>query len=226
MRDAHDHSKLKWIRTELDLLLSQSSRALEDYAEGIGGKELIDSCINHLHQVRGTLQLLQLYGAAMLAEEMELVAIAIRDDQVSQQDAATETLMLGLVHLPTYLEKLESGARDIPLLVLPMLNELRAARDASLLSEVALFAPELEQILGSDQIVGEANPELQELARRLRLKYHQGLIKWYRDLDVDDGLKTIGSVLSELSQHAGTDKVSRLFKAGWAVTEGLREEGE
>ena len=38
MRDAHDHSKLKWIRTELDLLLSQSSRALEDYAEGIGGE--------------------------------------------------------------------------------------------------------------------------------------------------------------------------------------------
>lgn len=225
MRDAHDHSKLKWIRTELDSLLSQSSRALEDYAEGIGGKELISDCIEKLHQVRGTLQLMQLYGAAMLAEEMEMLAIAIRDDQVNQQEAATETLMLGLVHLPSYLEKLERGARDIPLLVLPMLNELRAARDASLLSEVALFAPELEQILGSDKIVGSANPELQELARRLRLKYHQGLIKWYRDMDVDDGLKTIGSVLSELSQHAGTDKVSRLFKAGWAVTEGLREEG-
>ncbi|MCP5427373.1 MAG: Hpt domain-containing protein [Chromatiaceae bacterium] len=225
MRDAHDHSKLKWIRTELDSLLSQSSRALEDYAEGIGGKELIGDCIEKLHQVRGTLQLMQLYGAAMLAEEMEMLAIAIREDQVNQQEAATETLMLGLVHLPSYLEKLERGARDIPLLVLPMLNELRAARDASLLSEVALFAPELEQILGSDKIVGSANPELQELARRLRLKYHQGLIKWYREMDVDDGLKTIGSVLSELSQHAGTDKVSRLFKAGWAVTEGLREEG-
>ena len=40
----------------------------------------------------------------MLAEEMELLAIAIRDDQVSQQNAAIETLMLGLVHLPSYLE--------------------------------------------------------------------------------------------------------------------------
>ncbi|MCP4289553.1 MAG: response regulator [Gammaproteobacteria bacterium] len=225
MRDAHDHSKLKWIRTELDSLLSGSGRALEDYAEGIGGKELIGSCIEQLHQVRGTLQLMQLYGAAMLAEEMELIAIAIRDDQVTQQDAAIETLMLGLVHLPSYLEKLESGSRDIPLLVLPMLNELRAARDASLLSEVALFAPELEQMLESGQIIGTPNPELQELARRLRLHYHQGLIKWYREIDVDDGLKTIGSVLSELSQHAGTDKVARLFKVGWAVTEGLREEG-
>ncbi|MCB1902893.1 MAG: hypothetical protein KDI18_02065, partial [Gammaproteobacteria bacterium] len=85
MRDAHDHSKLKWIRTELDSLLSQSSRALEDYAEGIGGKELIGDCIEKLHQVRGTLQLMQLYGAAMLAEEMEMLAIAIREDQVNQQ---------------------------------------------------------------------------------------------------------------------------------------------
>lgn len=225
MRDAHKHSRLKWIRAELDALLSQSSSALEDYAEGVGNRELIDSCVEKLHQVRGTLQMVQLYGAAMLAEEMELVALGIRDEKVNQQSAAIETLMLGLVHLPAYLEKLEGGARDIPLIVLPMLNELRAARDASLLSEVALFAPELEQILGSDEIIGSENPELQELARRLRLKYHQGQIKWYRELDVDDGLKSIGSVLSELAQHAGTNKVARLFKAGWAVIEGLREEG-
>ena len=225
MRDAHDHSKLKWIRAELDALLSQSSRALEDFAEETAGPEAIESCIDHLHQVRGTLQLMQLYGAAMLAEEMELVAIAIRDGQTSQRDAAIETLMLGLVHLPSYLEKLERGSRDIPLLVLPMLNELRAARDSSLLSEVALFAPELEQILGSNQLSGTPNPELQQLAHRLRQQYHKGLIKWYRETDVDAGLQTIGTVLSELSQHAGTEKVQRMFKAGWAVTEGLREEG-
>ena len=224
MREAHDHSKLKWIRTELESLITESSRALEEYAEGAGGKELIDSCIDRLHQVRGTLQVIQLYGAAMLVEEMELVAIALRDEKVSQRGAAIEALTLGLVHLPSYLEKLERGARDIPLLILPMLNELRAARDASLLSEVALFAPELERILGSERIEGDPNPMLQELARQLRVSYHQGLIKWYRNTDVDDGLKTIGSVLSELSRQAGTDKVRRLFKVGWAVTVGLREE--
>lgn len=222
--EAHDHSKLKWIRTELESLITESSRALEEYAEGAGGKGLIDSCIDRLHQVRGTLQVIQLYGAAMLVEEMELVAIALRDEKVSQRSAAIEALTLGLVHLPSYLEKLERGARDIPLLILPMLNELRAARDASLLSEVALFAPELERILGSERIEGDPNPMLQELARQLRVSYHQGLIKWYRNTDVDDGLKTIGSVLSELSRQAGTDKVRRLFKVGWAVTVGLREE--
>ncbi|MCB1763754.1 MAG: hypothetical protein KDI27_11540, partial [Gammaproteobacteria bacterium] len=80
MREAHDHSKLKWIRTELESLITESSRALEEYAEGAGGKGLIDSCIDRLHQVRGTLQVIQLYGAAMLVEEMELVAIALRDE--------------------------------------------------------------------------------------------------------------------------------------------------
>ncbi|MCB1857749.1 MAG: Hpt domain-containing protein [Gammaproteobacteria bacterium] len=225
MRESHDHSRLKWIRGELDSLLSNASRALEDYAEGSGSADLINSCISNLHQVRGTLQLVQLYGAAMLAEEMELVATVLRDGKVSQPDSAAETLMLGLVHLPGYLEKLEAGARDIPLLILPMLNELRASRDAPLLSEVALFAPELEQKLSSNQIAGEANRDLPGLARRLRMNYHQGLLQWFRETDVDGGLQTIGDVLADLSQGAGTDKLKNLFKVGWAVAEGLRDEG-
>ncbi len=225
MTDSHDHSKLKWVRSELDTLLSNASRSLEDYAEGTGSADLIASCIDNLHQVRGTLQLLQLYGAAMLAEEMELVASAIRDGQVKQPDAAAETLMLGLVHLPGYLEKLEAGARDIPLLVLPMLNELRATRDAALLSEVALFAPGLEGKLNSDEISGKANQELSSLARKLRTQYHRGLLEWFREIDVSGGLESIGKVLAELSDQSGTEKLSQLFKSGWALAEGLREEG-
>ncbi len=223
MTDVQDHSTLKWIRPELDQLVEQARHRLETYAEDPDDGEAIEQCIKNLHQIRGTLQLMQLYGAAMLAEEMALVAAAIRDGEVRRRQEAAETLMLGMVHLPDYLEKLEGGSRDIPLLILPMLNEMRAARDAALLSEVALFAPELELRLQQTESGGEANPELPALARRLRLRYHKGLLEWYRETDVEGGLRHIASVLEELERGAGTEAVRHQFQAGRAVAEGLRE---
>jgi len=223
MREAHDHSTLKWIRGELDELIGQARRALEEFVEGPGDAQRLDDCIGQLHQVRGTLQLMQLYGAAMLAEEMELVASALRDGVLRRQDDAAEALMLGLVHLPDYLEKLEGGSRDIPLLILPMLNELRATRDAALLSEVAVFVPDLEQRLASGAGDSEGNPGLPDLIRRLRLNYHKGLLNWFRDRDVEAGLSGIGEVLEEMERQAGTESVKRLFRAGRAISEGLRE---
>lgn len=224
MSNAHDHTTLKWIRGELDALIKQSRDALEVYVEGVGEAEQLDGCITPLHQVRGTLQMVQAYGAAMLAEEMELVASALRDGNIQRRDDAAEALMLGLVHLSDHLEKLEAGASDMPLLVLPMLNELRASRDAPLLSEVALFAPELEQKLaGSGELQGEASEELPALVRGIRFNYHKGLLNWYRDIDTDGGLRGIGEVLKQIEQAAGTEQVKRLFHAARAVTEGLRE---
>ena len=141
MSDLGDNSALKWIRSELDLSLNTAQNCLEKYVEEEGGDGQIEECVSCLHQVCGTLQLVQIYGAAMLAEEMELVAEGLKNNQIKKREEASEALMLGLVQLPEYLEKLESGARDIPLLLLPLLNELRVARDESLLSEVTLLPP-------------------------------------------------------------------------------------
>src|SRR3546814_20096726 len=59
------------------------------------------------------------------------------------------TLMRGVVLLPDYLERLQSGHKDIPIVLLPLLNELRAARGESGLSESVLFAPDLGRPLPS-----------------------------------------------------------------------------
>src|SRR5690606_6294112 len=53
----------------------------------------------------------------------------------------------GVVLLPDYLERLQSGHKDIPIVLLPLLNELRAARGEAGLSESVLFAPDLARPL-------------------------------------------------------------------------------
>src|SRR5690606_36867091 len=66
---------------------------------------------------------------------------------IGDRNAACATLLRGIVLLPDYLERLQSGHRDIPIVLLPLLNELRATRGESGLSESVLFSPDLERPL-------------------------------------------------------------------------------
>ncbi|OOZ37021.1 Hpt domain-containing protein [Solemya velesiana gill symbiont] len=225
MSDAQDYSTLKWIRGELDSSLEAARRSLDDYFEEVGDSEaLIDECIQRLHQVLGTLQMVQIYGAVMLAEEMEQVAIALKENRLKKRDEAAEALMLGLIQLSDYLEKLESGARDEPILILPILNELRATRDASLFSEVALFAPALEQKLATDALQGEPNPELGAFTKGVRHQFHRGLLDWFRGGDVEGGLGRIEYIFfKQLEGNAGTEQVKRLFRVARVVASALRD---
>ncbi|MCG8425820.1 MAG: Hpt domain-containing protein [Chromatiales bacterium] len=222
MHSTKDYSTLKWIRGELDLALTTSRRSLEAFAED-DEQALIDDCIANLHQVHGTLQMVQIYGAAMLAEEMELVSIALKEERVKQQEEAAEALMLAIIQLSDYLEKLEGGARDLPILLLPLLNELRATREAPLLSEVGFFSPELDRQLQEEEASGVANAELPQFLRKNRLRYHRGLLDWYRDTDTKGGLEAIADFFQQVADKAGTEAVKRLFKSGHALAVGLME---
>lgn len=223
MSDVQDHSALKWIRGELDSSLELARHALESYVDESGPETELDSCIAQLHQVRGTLQLMQLYGAAMLAEEMELVAKALGSLGEKRREESAEALMVGLAQLPEYLEKIESGSADSPILLLPLMNELRAARDASLLSEVALFAPDLEGKLLPADGTQDANPELPAITRKLRYQYHKALLDWYRGVDTTGGLERIAGIFWDLEKSAWTDQLKRLFRVGQAVVNALRD---
>src|SRR5213076_2542917 len=94
-----------------------------------------------------TLRMVELYAPAMVAEEMERLAQALQDGRVAERDEACATLMRGVVLLPDYLERLQGGHKDIPIVLLPLLNELRASRGESGLSESVLFAPDLQKPL-------------------------------------------------------------------------------
>lgn len=223
MSDVQDHSVLKWIRVELDSSLEVARHALESYVDEAGPESDLERCISHLHQVRGTLQLMQLYGAAMLAEEMELVAKALGSLGEQRRKESAEALMVGLAQLPEYLEKIESGSADSPLLLLPLMNEMRAARDAALLSEVALFAPGLERKLLPADGTQEGNPELPAVTKKLRYLYHKALLDWYRGADSEGGLARIAGIFNDLEKSAWTDPVQRLFRIAQAVVNALRE---
>ncbi len=212
-----DHSTLIWIKGALDEVILSARRDLEDYIEGSGDTDAMVKCAEKLHQVRGTLHMIQLYGPAMLAEEMENTAAAFAEGRLVKSSEVAEPLMMAMIQLPDYLEKLHSGAQDIPLAILPLLNDLRSAREAPLLTDAALFNPILESASLPSHVVGQANPHLPAKVRRLRGTYHKALLSWYRDLKAQQGLQILIEVFAELAGSAGTPLVYGLFRSAQGV---------
>ena len=59
---------------EVNATLATARAALESYVEQPDNATLLEQCAQDLHQVQGVLRMLEIYGAALLAEEMEQVA--------------------------------------------------------------------------------------------------------------------------------------------------------
>ncbi|MBE2292361.1 MAG: Hpt domain-containing protein, partial [Xanthomonadaceae bacterium] len=128
LRDAMSHAVLGWIKPELDETLRQARNEIEAFVEDPADTSRMRFCAGYLHQVQGSLRMVELYAPAMVAEEMELLAQVLQQGGAGDRDEACATLMRGTVLLPDYLERLQNGHRDIPIVLLPLLNDLRAAR--------------------------------------------------------------------------------------------------
>ena len=218
-----DPSALKWVRSELTAVLKVAQRALEEYVEGDGDKRLIASTTKGIKQVHGILVMLELHGAALLSEEMSEVASALAEGEVRDEEAAAEALMLALIQLPEYLDRLEHGALDVPLGVLSMLNDMRAVRDAPLLSEHAVFIPEFEAKLkaapAGEVVAGTAR----EVTRRLRPRLLKGVLNFLRSPGADKGLDVVAEVLASIHDAAETPLGRRTLRVFQALVAGVRE---
>ncbi|ACL73973.1 putative CheA signal transduction histidine kinase [Thioalkalivibrio sulfidiphilus HL-EbGr7] len=219
-----EYSALHWVKKELDALLNEARVALESYIEDDAQTDKLADTESKLRQVNGTLQMVELHGAALLAEEMVRLTQAVRDGSVTSRDDAFEVLMRAILQLPDYLEHIQTGHRDIPIVLLPLLNDLRTTRNASLMSENVLFFPDMEGIMDRDEGETEVRPsgeDIRELARRSRHHYQLGLLGLFRNRDVPQSLQRIQSVIADLRRAARDDAVRRLFWVGGAVAEAL-----
>ncbi|MEJ1096945.1 MULTISPECIES: Hpt domain-containing protein [unclassified Pseudoxanthomonas] len=151
LREAMSHAVLGWVKPELDETLRLARSEIEAFVESPSDVGRMRFCAGYLHQVQGTLRMVELYAPAMVAEELELLAQALQEAAVADHDEACSTLMRGAVLLPDYLERLQDGHRDIPIVLLPLLNEIRAARGASGLNESMLFPPGSEEGLAPSE---------------------------------------------------------------------------
>lgn len=224
LQDHIDFTTLQWVKPELDETLALARQSLEAYVDNPGDRDVMRACADNLHMVQGTLRMVELYGAAMVAEEMETLSISLLEDHVRNREDAYTALMRGLMQLPDYLERLSSGHRDVPVVLLPLLNELRSSRDQEPLSESALFTPNLELPLPPQAPAAANTADAQrhkgEIAE-LRLRFQQQLLSWFRGQGNGNQLALMRNSLNAISARCATIPGRRLWWIAAGVLEGL-----
>ncbi|MCC5885718.1 MAG: Hpt domain-containing protein [Gammaproteobacteria bacterium] len=128
MSDSRSFMALDWVRDEIDTTLKQAQEALEAYVEAGRDATQARQCLSRLHQVHGTLQMVELPGAVAFAAELEAVAQALMDGTLADQAGAQEALMEGILQLAAHLDRVQRGAADELRPYRPLLNRLRVAR--------------------------------------------------------------------------------------------------
>lgn len=203
---SHDNPNflaLDWLTSEINETLAQARQQLETFASGSAPDAgLLKTCLELIHQVHGSLHMAELTGAAMLAEEMEQLVQALAAGEVENSGETREFLMRALLELPLYLEKVAYQRRDNPVLLLPLLNDLRAVRRERLITEGALFSPDLSPLeiaTGSRQPLLNDKARLDELLGKLRKMYHVAAASLIRDVNSDESLAYLVKVTEKMS---------------------------
>ena len=208
MKGGQEHFALDWIKDDLVESLDEARTALDQYAQSAEQMRM-RTCLTNLHQVHGTLIMLELEGVSLLAEHLEQLAQWMLDDKCPEdhQDIACQYLMQGILEMPGYLAALQEGAEDQTGPYIPLVNDIR-----SLLGEQPL------QGVGDNSLYHPASPEvLQRFVHldgavkvaRIRAAFQNVLLAALKGQDRKRLLETLSKIalgLQKLSAGASLEK--------------------
>jgi chemosensory pili system protein ChpA (sensor histidine kinase/response regulator) len=218
---------LQAVATEIGATLGDARSALEAYAERMADPAPLATCAIRLHEVFGVLRVIEVHGAALLAEEMEFVArfLSAAPPEIRNQPEGLDPLMRAMVQLPAYLERVLAGGRDVPLVLLPLLNDLRAVRGQALLSEGTLLLLNLtsdRQPEPSSNRAGETPMDVAQWAGRLRPRFQVALLGVLRGERIPQHLEVLAQIAERLEKTSKRQPVFQLWWVVGAVLEALR----
>ncbi|HEX5361071.1 MAG TPA: Hpt domain-containing protein [Fluviicoccus sp.] len=219
MSNNHNFLALDWVKSEIEETLKQAQQSLEDHIANESDASQLRFCLAYLHQIYGTLQMVEFHGAAMLAEEMEKLCLALVNGKVKNGKGAYDALVKSMLQLPAYLERLQVSKRDTPFVLLPAINELRMAHDEVPLSEIALFQPDFSRVFAITAQTG-VTPTAEHL-KKLRHLFQIGLLGVVRQQNLAESLNTLQQALGLLGQVVGHKSLQAMWQVAEAMVEGL-----
>lgn len=203
-------TSLSVVRDELFTTIDEAELSLEQFIAERDNGSLLQQAVESLYQVRGTLKLIELVGAEMLAQEILQQATDIPTGAGEERDGQLSALSNALHVLRRYLEVVESHRQEIPELLLPAINDLRQAGAQPLLPESFFFSVRLDfPRPASNAPVVAFDPSSVEV-KRLRHMYQIGLLGFLREENSTASLKLMLRAMARLDSLLANDERGRL----------------
>lgn len=212
-------TSLNLVRDELFVTMEEAEQSLEHFIAERHNGSLLQQAVESLHQVRGTLNLIELAGAELLAQEVLDQATDIPAGAGEERDAQLSALSNALHVLRRYLENVDTHRQEMPELLLPAINDLRQAGAQQPLPESFFFSVRLDHArphTATQPLDGAA--KLSE-GKRLRHMYQVGLLGFIREQNPQASLKLMMRAMARLDSLFANEPRGRMCWIGAAAIE-------
>ncbi|WHI47801.1 hypothetical protein [Microbulbifer sp. VAAF005] len=132
------------VKDELVATIDNAASHLDKFAADTSQKQALEQSLAALRQVSGVLQMVQLQAAELLAQEKIKALTEVLEERQSASEELMEALGTGFYVMGRYLDFVQSRAIARPELLIPYINNLRAARSQPPVPESHFFRCNLE----------------------------------------------------------------------------------
>ena len=206
------------VKSGLDSSLQQINTELEQYfSEGWAGSEHLQAAHDELHRAVGVLQMLSLEGLAVFSREFETVLQEMLAQQQAPSNMHKDTLRGALIALIQYLDALADGASNTALRLFYSYQELHQLRGLESAFEVDLFFPEFGVELPAEVLSVPLQNAALDVVKKARAQYQRALLKWLRQDNADQSLRTMRATVQTVMSCAPQDQQ----RAFWWIATGL-----
>ena len=210
---------LGWVRKDLDRLLGALRQQIEAIAANPGaGPALYAGALASSEELALIFNTLVADGAHQVSSEVFKLVEHMHAGEVSDQEAASGALMDAMVVLPAYVDRLQAGQHDLPMLLLPLINRLRSLSGSDALTEGTVFSPLLDVELPELEFVRKPgfDEPFEFLTARLHRQYETALQNWLAQQDAPNLLSAMQGICETMRHRVQRYDLKRLW---WVATE-------
>ncbi|HDY98353.1 MAG TPA: ferrous iron transporter B [Pseudomonas sabulinigri] len=190
-------TSLDLVRDELFASMGEVEDLLQQFLDDRQNGNLLQQSIEGLQQLRGTLALIELKGAAEMLDEMISLATDIPTHDGDERNEQLSALCDSLFLLERYLDQARQSGRERPELLLPTINQLRAHRPGVPALPQSHFYPLPVAGLPANFRSGSQDSMDTKVFNRLRQMYQLGLLGLIRE----DGLAAATPLMQRALQR-------------------------
>lgn len=164
------------IKAELVTSVDSAAAHLDQYAADRNNQQSLEQCLALLRQISGVLQMVQLQGAELLAQEMSSALADIQEGRQEPSVEVMEALSTAFYVLTRYLDFVQNRGFARAELLIPYINNLRSARGLAPVPESHFFRCRLDASIPGSVSSAVMAEDLRNLVRRFRHMYQVGLL--------------------------------------------------
>ncbi len=221
-----DAGTLGWVKSEIEDTATQARELLDRFEHNPADRSPMNLCATHLHQIYGTLTMVELDGAARLVHECEHLSQKVADGDVAWQAEVSTALRRAMDDLSSYLEGLQSSPVPSPLQLVEPINRVRGARELEPIPELELFSPDLAARPPEATAQSRVDAALfLKLADDLRIRFERALLGALRNPQDRGPLTEFSRVFNNLVSIDRRASLRQLWWIGAGLSEALLDGG-